>query len=168
MPSELSRVKIDGADDSHGAPGISNTAEAAIWAVDYMLQAATLGVSRVHFHNGLGYRYNLFQPISNLDDNTNITQAHILPLYHAFLIVNEAIGLSGEAHVAEIGTLEGNLAVYGVWEKDELVKMVMINSGLYQDGDRGILNVEMKGIAKGECMKVKRLKVPKTEAYSGL
>jgi hypothetical protein len=168
MPSKLSIVRINGANGSHGAPGISNTAEAAMWAVDYMLQAATLGVSRVHFHNGLGYRYNLFQPISNLDDSTNITQAHILPLYHAFLIVNEAIGLSGEAHVAELGTLEGNLAVYGVWEKDKLVKMVMVNSGLYQDGDRGILNVGLDGIAKGECIKVKRLKVPKTEAYSGL
>lgn len=170
MPSELFQRKDSCksvADNSHGAPGISNTAEAAIWAVDYMLQAATLGASRVHFHNGLGYRYNLFQPIDNLNDDTNITRAHILPLYHAFLVVNEAIGLSGDSHVAEIGTLQGNLAVYGIWEKGTLSRMVMVNSGLYQDGQRGMVNVQLQGLPEG-CMKVKRLEVPKTEAYSGL
>jgi hypothetical protein len=153
---------------SHGAPGLSNTAEAAIWAIDYMLQAATLGVSRVHFHNGLGYRYNLFQPIANLNDGTNITRPHILPLYHAFLIVNEVIGLGDKSHIAEIGTLQKDLAMYGVWQGDELIKLVMINSGLYQNGERGMLNVELQGLAKGDCMKVKRLEVPKTEAYFGL
>lgn len=43
----------------HGAPGVSNTAGAAIWALDYMLFAPQIGISRIHFHQGIGYKYNL-------------------------------------------------------------------------------------------------------------
>lgn len=146
-----------------------------------MLQAATLGVSRVHFHNGLGYRYNIFQPTQNIQDGLNITRSHILPLYHAFLVVNEAIGncttptIEGDTrecvagHVAELGTLDGTLAAYGIWEEGKLVRMVMIHSGLYQDGQRGQLHVQLQGFSdRVKKIKVKRLAVPKTEAYTGL
>ena len=37
---------------------MSNTAGIALWAVDYTLQAATLGISEVFFHEGVGYKYN--------------------------------------------------------------------------------------------------------------
>lgn len=49
----------------HGAPGVSNAAGAAIWLVDYALQASQLGITRLHFHQGIGYRYNWvsFRPL---------------------------------------------------------------------------------------------------------
>ncbi len=40
---------------SHGTPGASNGGEAAIWGVDYILQAASLGVKEINFHQGVGY-----------------------------------------------------------------------------------------------------------------
>lgn len=43
----------------HGAPGVSNTAGAALWALDYALYASQLGISRVFFHEGIGYKYNM-------------------------------------------------------------------------------------------------------------
>lgn len=43
----------------HGAPGVSNTAGAALWTLDYTLFASQIGISRVHFHEGIGYKYNL-------------------------------------------------------------------------------------------------------------
>lgn len=39
--------------------GVSNAAGAAIWALDYALQAATHGIRRVYFHEGIGFSYNL-------------------------------------------------------------------------------------------------------------
>ena len=42
----------------HGAPGVSNTAGISLWAIDYTLQAATLGISEAFFHEGVGYKYN--------------------------------------------------------------------------------------------------------------
>lgn len=53
----------------HGAPGVSNTAGAALWTLDYTLFASQIGVSRVHFHEGIGYKYSLVKilfPITHL------------------------------------------------------------------------------------------------------
>ncbi|CDO69470.1 Glycoside Hydrolase Family 79 protein [Trametes cinnabarina] len=47
----------------HGAPGVSNTAGAALWAIDYTLQAATLGIKQAFFHEGVGYKYNFVSRI---------------------------------------------------------------------------------------------------------
>lgn len=38
--------------------GVSNTAGAALWALDYSLFATQVGISRLHFHEGIGYKYN--------------------------------------------------------------------------------------------------------------
>ncbi|GFZ47051.1 hypothetical protein JCM24511_04277 [Saitozyma sp. JCM 24511] len=117
---------------NHGMLGISNTAETAIWATDYILQAASMGIERLHFHHGFGYRYNLFQPASRADDGLNITsRAHSLPSYHSFLIVNEAIGTSGKSSGAELGTTNSSLSAYGIWGNGKLARMVLINSAPY-------------------------------------
>jgi hypothetical protein len=42
----------------HGAPGVSNTAGATLWGLDYALYAAQLGITRVYFHQGIGFKYN--------------------------------------------------------------------------------------------------------------
>jgi hypothetical protein len=39
----------------HGVPGVSDSAEAAIWLADYALQAAMLNVKEVDFHGGVGF-----------------------------------------------------------------------------------------------------------------
>lgn len=50
----------------HGAAGVSDTAGAALWALDYTLFAATLGVERLYFHEGIGYKYNFVRDPSLL------------------------------------------------------------------------------------------------------
>lgn len=40
----------------HGAPNVSNTAGAALWALDYSLFATQIGISRVFFHEGIGFK----------------------------------------------------------------------------------------------------------------
>jgi len=42
----------------HGQPGVSNSAAAALWMIDYSLQAACNGISGLHFHQGVGYNYS--------------------------------------------------------------------------------------------------------------
>lgn len=42
----------------HGMPGVSNSAAASLWVIDYALQAATLGIDTLHFHSGVGYNYS--------------------------------------------------------------------------------------------------------------
>lgn len=43
---------------------MSNTAGAALWVIDYTLQAATQDISKVLFHEGVGFKYNF---VSYLD-----------------------------------------------------------------------------------------------------
>ena len=45
---------------------MSNTAGIALWAIDYTLQAATLGISEAYFHEGVGYKYNWVRATSPL------------------------------------------------------------------------------------------------------
>lgn len=42
----------------HGQPGVSNSAAAALWMIDYSLQAACLGITGLDFHQGVGYNYS--------------------------------------------------------------------------------------------------------------
>ena len=41
---------------NQGAPGLSNSFGAALWGVDFNLYSASVGVKRVHMHQGTNYR----------------------------------------------------------------------------------------------------------------
>ncbi|WVO24674.1 uncharacterized protein IAS62_006051 [Cryptococcus decagattii] len=162
---------------NHGQPGTSNTAESAIWGVDWMLQLASMGIERMHFHHGVGYRYNFFQPVAtdaDFNDGLNLTsRAHILPLYHAALIVNEAIGTNNNSYVAEISTANDNVVAYGIWENEDLVRMVVTNTEVYTTDNEAAQNgrnktdVNLVGV-EGRNATVKRLFAPQTTAMRGL
>ncbi|EAL19064.1 hypothetical protein CNBH1660 [Cryptococcus deneoformans B-3501A] len=162
---------------NHGQPGTSNTAEAALWAIDWMLHLASMGVERMHFHHGVGFRYNFFQPVAtdaDHDDGTNMTsRAHILPAYHAALIVNEAIGTNGNSYVAEISTPNDNVVAYGIWEDGDLVRMVVTSTEVYTTDDedaqegRNKFELNLVGV-EGRNATIKRLFVPQTTAMHGL
>ena len=162
---------------SHGQPGTSNTAEGALWAIDWLLQLASMGIERMHFHHGVGFRYNLFQPVATdaaHNDGLNLTdRAHILPAYHAALIVNEAIGTNNNSYVAEINTVNDNVVAYGIWENEDLVRMVVTNTEVYTTDDeaaqkgRNKFEVNLVG-AEGRNATVKRLFVPQTTAMRGM
>ena len=127
-----------------------------------------------HFHEGVGYRYNAIAPVSGLDDGLNLTaRAHILPLYYAFLIVDEAVGSSGTAKVAELATLNSSITSYGIWEGGRLVRAVIIDSQVYlndTDSDsRTGFDVSLEGWSDGGGQTtIKRLSTPFTTAYSGM
>jgi hypothetical protein len=159
---------------SHGAPGVSNTAEAAIWMVDNVLQAASVGVQAMHFHHGVGFRYNMFQPVAGADDGVGLTsRPHILPAFYGALVVNEAIGSSGQSCVAEIGTDSSTLSAYGIWEKDTLARVVIINSEQYIPSNNGTATrtaspVLLGGLDHKGRITAKRLSIPSTNATRGL
>ena len=43
----------------HGAPGVSDVAGAALWMLDYAMYGGTRNITRMHFHGGVGYKYNM-------------------------------------------------------------------------------------------------------------
>ncbi|KAJ7216001.1 glycoside hydrolase family 79 protein [Mycena pura] len=121
----------------HGAPGVSNTAGAALWTLDYALYASQIGATQVYFHEGIGFKYNLIQPVtltrSTLNGSTLATpQApHIQPQYYAAIIIAEAIGDSGDTQVVELSISDTRLSGYAFYESGSLKRAVFINSLAY-------------------------------------
>jgi hypothetical protein len=118
---------------NHGLPGSSNTAESVIFSVDQMLYGATIGISRQYFHNGVGYAYSALCPSGAVNDGYGLNRPHIGALYHAFLIVNEAIGKTGQSRIAEYATSDNSIAAYGIYEDGWLARAVLINDDPYTE-----------------------------------
>lgn len=93
-----------------------------------------------------------------------------MPMYNGLLVVNEIIGNTGNAKVAEIENSNVAIASYGVWENSELVKIALINSNTFDQNNtiRSALNVTLSGGFTGGCTTVKRLHIPYTAATEGM
>lgn len=117
----------------HGAPGVSNTAGAALWVIDYTLQAATLGITEAYFHEGVGYKYNFIQPItlnfSTIDGSplNPPSPPHIQPPYYGGLVITNFVGHSGAAKLVELTVNDTNVSGYAAFEGGHLVRAVFIN-----------------------------------------
>ncbi|OJT07649.1 Beta-glucuronidase [Trametes pubescens] len=117
----------------HGAPGVSNTAGAALWAIDYTLQAATLGMKEAYFHEGVGYKYNFIQPITlnrSIIDNSPLdppSPPHVQPSYYAGLAINTFIGSTKTSQIVELSVNDSNVSGYAAFEHGKLVRAVFIN-----------------------------------------
>jgi len=163
----------------HGAPGVSNTAGAALWALDYLLFASQLGISRVFFHEGIGFKYNLIQPValprSTLDGSplSPPLPPHIQPQYYAAIIAAEAIGNSGNTHVIELNITDTWISGYAFYQGCQLTKAILINSLAFfttTNTARPSTHVDLT-FASGAVssqMNVKRLFVPHADDTSGL
>ncbi|KAA1467403.1 glycoside hydrolase family 79 protein [Dentipellis sp. KUC8613] len=159
----------------HGAPGVSNVAGTALWGLDYALYATQIGVARVHFHEGIGYKYNFLQPItltrSILDGSTlpSPLAPHIQPLYYAAIIAGEAIGSSGSAKAVELSISNSQVAGYAFFEGSALKRALFINFQSFVGGTRGSVHIAptFSGGSKSS-MTVKRLAIPLANATSGV
>ncbi|KAK7692975.1 hypothetical protein QCA50_004616 [Cerrena zonata] len=127
----------------HGAPGISNTAGAALWVIDYSLQAATLGIDELFFHEGVGYKYNFLQPVSlnrSILDNSPLNPVqppHVMPSYYAGILVYSLIGTSGSAKIVELSVPDDNVSGYAVYEGSTLKRAVFINMHAWLSSSTG-------------------------------
>jgi len=154
----------------HGSPGTSDVAESALWAIDYLLYSASLGISRVYLSHGVGYRYSSFQPISGItDDGRDLDRPHTLPLYYGMIVVNEAIGKgSWDRHIVELSTEHRDIVSYAVYEDTTLARIVIVNTQLHfkDEASRQSIAITLSGLT-GQ-MTLKRLAVPHTAAREGL
>jgi hypothetical protein len=74
----------------HGQQGLSDTLISALWAIDYMFEAAKRGASGINFHNGEtgmdGTRPFYYEPIK--EDKGVVVQ--VQPEYYGLLLFTEA------------------------------------------------------------------------------
>ncbi|KAF7975737.1 hypothetical protein HWV62_8719 [Athelia sp. TMB] len=164
----------------HGAPGVSNTAGAALWALDYSLYAPQIGISRLFFHEGIGYKYNFIQPVSlnrSIIDGSALPTPlapHVQPAYYAAIIAADAIGSSGTTTSVELAINNAYLAGYAFYESGTLARVLLINSKAYlttTNTPRGSLkvNLDFRGFGTTpKTMRIKRLTIGHADDTSGL
>ncbi|KAH6915443.1 hypothetical protein BKA70DRAFT_1369145 [Coprinopsis sp. MPI-PUGE-AT-0042] len=166
----------------HGAPGVSNVAGAALWTLDYLLYAAAAGISRIFFHEGIGFKYNFIQPVTLDRDPVNAQPlptplpAHVQPQYYAQIIAAEATGASNVTRLVDLPVNDPRISAYAFYEGNVLVRAVFIESlGYYKQasapGTRRStqVNLTFEGSAtRPKSMVIKRLAVPFSDETSGL
>ncbi|KAG6820481.1 hypothetical protein H0H93_016543 [Arthromyces matolae] len=164
----------------HGAPGVSNTAGASLWTLDYVLYATQAGISTVHFHQGIGYKYNHIQPATltrSILDGSNLGQPlppHVQPAYYGAIVAAEAIGSSGDSRVIELSIDNSRVAGYAFYEGSKLVRAVFINSNAYlssTSGSRSSVHLDLRftgSDAAPSLIAVKRLAIGRADDTSGL
>ncbi|KAK1234977.1 hypothetical protein PQX77_001811 [Marasmius sp. AFHP31] len=163
----------------HGSPNVSNTAGAALWTLDYALFARTINITKVFFHEGIGYKYNLIQPATlnrSIIDGSDLPKPlppHVQPQYYAAIIAAEAIGNSGKTQISEIPIDNIRIAGYGFYEDGKLVRAVFINSQAFskENGETRPsihLDFDVTGSDGPTDMTVKRLAIGHAEDTSGL
>jgi len=166
-------------DACHGIPGVSNTAGAALWTLDHSLYSSQIGISRLYFHEGVGFKYNLIQPVTltvSITDGTPLASPlppHIQPQYYAAIIAAEAIGKSTTTRAVELSINDERMSGYAFYSGNKLVRAVLINSLAYLSTTTGtrsstLVKLNLSGSGAPTEMTVKRLAIPHADATSGL
>ncbi|KAF3384630.1 Beta-glucuronidase [Penicillium rolfsii] len=111
---------------NQGRNGESNVFGDALWLVDFSLWSATNNIERLHFHQGLNYRYASWQPIASKGQPPK-TRAP----YYGQIMVAAAIGSDPDTRIANIPLAEDTEAAYGIYHGEGLSKLVVINLRAY-------------------------------------
>jgi hypothetical protein len=125
---------------NEGAPGLSNAFGAALWGVDFNLWCASVGIRRVHMHQGTNYRYASWQPIQ-----TNITTLGTKPPYYGNIAVAAMLGdlTAGNVQIANIPLESPFEAAYAAYVGKKLARIAVINMREYNytvNGTSSVLN----------------------------
>ncbi|KAI1846980.1 hypothetical protein JX266_006855 [Neoarthrinium moseri] len=126
-----------------GKSGISDTFGAALWGVDYVLMAASIGFQKVYFHLGAQSEYSSFTPVEY-----DLKGEHLVPgiragWYGHYFVSKVAAATNNESlSIAAIpdansSSLSG-YAVYGGTQKT-LKKLVFLDMGVW-NGTEGLSN----------------------------
>lgn len=151
---------------------MSDVFASALWSVDYSLYAASLNVSRLYYHSGVGYRYSAWQPRQN-----GTTAPGPRPLYYGHLFVAEAIR-GGDKQVRLLHS-ETALSAYGVYQMASgarparLEHVVVVNMQQYNGtGARPSITAQLE--FPGETLsrtgeaEIRRLTAPSITAKEGI
>ncbi|KIJ24121.1 glycoside hydrolase family 79 protein, partial [Sphaerobolus stellatus SS14] len=162
---------------NHGVPPVSDTGGAAVWVVDYTLFAGTLGIANMFFHEGIGFKYNLFQPVSlnrSIEDATPLNPpvaAHVQPAYYAAIVIAEFLG-SSTRNLVELSTTSNIISAYALYSGTSISRVLLINHEAFLSSSSGSarpsVSVFFSLSGGGKTVQIKRLSIPFADSKSGL
>lgn len=126
-----------------GRSGISDTFGAALWGVDYVLMAASIGIQKVYFHLGAQSQYSAFTPEPYVLNNETLASGIRANFYSHYFMAKVVEGLA-EGEAWEIAALPGanssDLSGYAIYQQGgALAKLVFLNMGVW-NGTEGLSN----------------------------
>ncbi|TVY36895.1 Beta-glucuronidase, partial [Lachnellula occidentalis] len=127
---------------NEGAPGLSNAFGAALWGIDFNLYCASVGIRRVHMHQGTNYRYQFWQPVE-----TNITTKGTKAPYYGHVVVAAMLG-GADTQIVGLDLQDEREAAYAAYVKGLLERVVVVNMREYNytvNGTSGVVNPESRG-----------------------
>jgi hypothetical protein len=155
-----------------GLAGLSDVFAASLWSVDYALYAAAVGVSKIFWHTGTGYRYSAWQGIQN-----GTTAPGPRPLYYGNWLLAQALSGGNKQVVPLLSTptLAG-YAIYGAskpHQRSALISIALVNLNVYNatatpGAARGSIDFQLPAECASKKGSVQRLTAPGVEAREGV
>jgi hypothetical protein len=134
-----------------GRSGISDTFGAALWAVDYVLLGASLGLQRIFFHLGAQSEYSAFTPEPYLYKNESLTSG-VRSTWYSHYFVAKVVAAKGNKTLAVAALPDANsstLAGYGIYAENVLEKLVFLDLGVW-NGTEGLSNPSTINVTDGK------------------
>ncbi|CAN8101169.1 unnamed protein product [Discula destructiva] len=172
---------------NEGKPGLSNAFGAALWGIDFNLYCASVGIKRVHMHQGTNYRYASWQPISTINATMGTK-----PPYYGNIAVAAFLGntLTSPVSIANIPLSSDAEAAYAAYSvggssPNTLVRAIVINMHGYNTTVNGtglgatptplpsrvvrVYTFDVAGsLQTGDRVAVQRLSANGSDAISGI
>lgn len=127
-----------------GKSGISDTFGAALWGVDYVLQAAALGFRKVYFHLGAQSEYSSFTPVA-YDLKGEHLEPGIRAGWYGHYFVAKTVAADSTNDTLSIAALpdanSSSLSGYAIYggSSSVLKKLVFLDMGVW-NGTEGLSN----------------------------
>jgi hypothetical protein len=163
-------------------PRISNTnanlaPPQALWGVDFNLYCASVGIRRVHMHQGTNYHYAAWQPIST----PNATIGTKPPYYGNIAVASMLGNLTGaNVSITNIPLSSELESAYAAYVDGVLARVAIINLAEYNYTDssgtarttqprpRVTYNISVPSTYGGQSVGVQRLMANGSDALSGI
>lgn len=134
-----------------GRSGISDTFGAALWAVDYVLLGASLGLQNIFFHLGAQSEYSAFTPESYVYKNESLTSG-VRSTWYSHYFIAKTVASSGNKTLGVFalpGANSSSLAGYGIYAGHILEKLVFLDMGVW-NGTEGLSNPSTISVTDGK------------------
>ncbi|KAI0830413.1 hypothetical protein F5Y06DRAFT_290641 [Hypoxylon sp. FL0890] len=113
-----------------GLAGVTDVFGTSLWTLNFLLYAASLGVSSVGFHMTDNSNASAWQPTSMYG-----LQPHVRPLYYAIAAFDQVIGSSPTTQILQYQMMQGSaddyndfIRTYSVYQEQQLASMIIINA----------------------------------------
>ncbi|KAM5384658.1 hypothetical protein ACJZ2D_001403 [Fusarium nematophilum] len=155
---------------SQGRRGSSDVFGAALWSIDFSLLAASLGIHRVHFHQGVDYIYSAWQPVHY----KTIVPA-TKPPYYGHIATAATLGNTREhrVQVANIPVTDETESAYAIYRDGRLAHVAILNMAEYNSSTTTArpskeYSISISGRVKTRKATVRRLLADGSDATSGI